>query len=329
MLKRILIYNSGGGIGDSIQLISLINALKSEFNNTKFYYLSAHQNHLNSSLKDFKCEIETLNLDIKYFGFRWWHALTINKKIKKNNIEKFDLILDFQSKIRNTLILKMLPHESFISPCFNFKLSKPKLNIKKEKKINNTILNAINLLYEKDCKLLDFDLNKIDKKFIEESKRLLPKNNYIGFSITQGNVYRKKQWPLDKILEISKEFIKKNKTPVFLMEKKYQELKNKIKNSVPSALFPEHETSLESPALVTSLGKRLDLAITIDNGIMHMLSLSKVPIVSLFGPTDSEKFAPQYKNSKILDSKKLYNSKNVSDITVEDVLRESMQLLNF
>ena len=329
MLKRILIYNSGGGVGDSIQLISLINALKSEFNNTKFYYLSAHQNHLNSSLKDFKCEIETLNLDIKYFGFRWWHALTINKKIKKNNIEKFDLVLDFQSKIRNTLILKMLPHESFISTCFNFKFSKPKLNIKKEKKINNTILNAVNLIYRKDCKLIDFDLNKIDKKFIEESKRLLPKNNYIGFSITQGNVYRKKQWPLDKILEISKEFIKKNKTPVFLMEKKYQELKNKIKNSVPSALFPEHETSLESPALVTALRKRLDLAITIDNGIMHMLSLSKVPIVSLFGPTDSEKFAPQYKNSKILDSKKLYNSKNVSDITVEDVLRESMQLLNF
>ena len=98
---------------------------------------------------------------------------------------------------------------------------------------------------------------------------------------------------------------------------------------MPNALFPEHETSLESPALVTALGKRLDLAITIDNGIMHMLSLSKVPIVSLFGPTDSEKFAPQYKNSKILDSKKLYNSKNVSDITVEDVLRESMQLLNF
>ena len=60
-----------------------------------------------------------------------------------------------------------------------------------------------------------------------------------------------------------------------------------------------------------------------------MLSLSKVPIISLFGPTDAKKFAPQYKNSIILDSKKLYNSKNVSDITVEDVLQASRQILNF
>ena len=123
--------------------------------------------------------------------------------------------------------------------------------------------------------------------------------------------------------------VKNNKTPVFLIEKKYHELKNEIKNSIPSALFPEHETSLNSPALVTCLGTRMDLAITIDNGIMHMLSLSKVPMISLFGPTDAEKFAPQYKNSIILDSKKLYNSKNISDITVEDVLQASRQLLNF
>ena len=139
----------------------------------------------------------------------------------------------------------------------------------------------------------------------------------------------KKEWPINKIIELSKEFITKNKIPVFFIEKKYKELKAEIKNAVPSALFPEHETILNSPALVTCLGKRLDLAITIDNGIMHMLSLSKVPIISLFGPTSSEKFAPKYENSKILDSKKIYKSKDVSDITVEDVLLAAKQFLNF
>ena len=62
---------------------------------------------------------------------------------------------------------------------------------------------------------------------------------------------------------------------------------------------------------------------------MHMLSLSKVPMISLFGPTDSEKFAPQYGNSIVLDSKKLYNTKNVAAITVEDVLNAAKQLLNY
>ena len=98
---------------------------------------------------------------------------------------------------------------------------------------------------------------------------------------------------------------------------------------IPSALFPEHETDLSSSALVSCLGKRLDYAISIDNGVMHMLALSKVPMITLFGPTDPKKFAPKYKSSIILDSKKLYNTKNVSSITVEDVLQAAKQHLNF
>ena len=113
------------------------------------------------------------------------------------------------------------------------------------------------------------------------------------------------------------------------MKKKNYELKNKIKSLIPSALFPEHETNLSSPALVTCLGRRLDFAISIDNGIMHMLSLSKVPMLVLFGPTDREKFAPEYKKSIVLDSKKLYNTKNVSSITIKDVLNAAEQHLNY
>ena len=103
MIKRVLIYNSGGGIGDSIQLLPLINTLRSKLKNTKFYYLSAHQNHFDSTLKDFNCKIATLDLNIKYFGFRWWHLFHVKKNIKKNNIDFFDLIIDLQTKIRNTV----------------------------------------------------------------------------------------------------------------------------------------------------------------------------------------------------------------------------------
>ena len=329
MLNRILLYNSGGGIGDAIQLINLIRTLKSQFKNSKFYYLSAHENHFNSSLKDFNCEIDTLKLQIKYFGFRWWHGLIINKKIKENSIETFDLILDLQSKIRNSLILKLLPHKNFISPCLNFKLSKPKLNIKKEKKISSTIIKSLNFIYNMDCKINEFDMNTINKKFFTESEKLLPKNNYVGFSITQGNVYRKKELPLNNIVSLCSIFKKANKTPVFFIEKKNKDLKNKIQKLIPFSLFPEHESNFSSPALVTCLGKRLDFAITIDNGVMHMLSLSKVPMISMFGPTDAEKFAPEYEKSIVLDSKKLHNTKDISAITVEDVLTATKQHLNF
>ena len=329
MINRILFYNSGGGLGDAIQILPLITTIKKEFNSAKFYYLCSHENHFNSSLKDLNSEIETLELGIKYFGFRWWHALVVKNKIRKQGFEQFDLIIDFQSKIRNSLILKQIPHKYFISSCLNFNFSKPKVAIRKEKKINNTLLNAMNYVFKKQFQLYEYDINKIDKKFFIESERLLPKDNYVGFSITQGNVYRKKEWPLNKIVDLCNKIKKKDKIPVFFIEKQNKELRKKISSSLPDALFPEHESDVSSPALVTCLATRLEFAISIDNGVMHMLSLSKVPMISLFGPTDSDKFAPEYKNSVSLDSKKLYNTKNLSDITVEDVLLAAKQFVNF
>ena len=315
MIKKILIYNSGGGIGDSIQLFPIIYSLENLFKKSEIYYLGAHENHYLGKLKDYNIKVKNLNLGLKYFGFRWWHLFVAKKNFLELKLDQFDLIIDCQSKLRNTVILKQIPAKSFYSSTFN-NMFCSRLERSAEK-------------FRSDLKTTDYNIKNIPKKYFDESVRLLPHNNYIGFSLTQGNVYRKKEWPLDKVIKLSEELIKNNKIPVFLIEKKYQELKNKIKNSIPSALFPEHETSLNSPALVTCLGSRMDLAITIDNGIMHMLSLSKVPIISLFGPTNANKFAPQYKDTKILDSKKIYNSKNVSDITVEDVLQASKQLLNF
>ena len=220
MINRVLFYNSGGGIGDAIQILPLLNSLKKEFINADFYYLCAHQNHFNDSLKELNSNIKTINLDIKYFGFRWWHLFKVRKELNLKGIKKFDLIVDLQSKFRNSLILKMIPHNFFLSTCFNFFFNKPSVKIKKNNKINITIIDLINKIFNKECKLINFDLKKIDNKYVIESEKLLPKNNYVGFSITQGNVYRKKEWPFKNIIELCNKLKEKNKIPVFFIEKK-------------------------------------------------------------------------------------------------------------
>ncbi len=318
---KILVYNSGGGLGDSIQIFDLINSLIAKFGSGNIYYLSAHKNHFNRALSDYNLKPKELKTNIIYFGFRWWHLLVSKKKIlKDNSLQKFDLIIDIQSKLRNTIILKQFPSNKFYSSTFNFKFCSEKKDYKSTKFENINILRNIELLISDEIPQTKFKLNSIDLKYFQEAKRLLPDNNYIGFSMTQGNVYRKKSWPIDKFLNIAEQVSKKNKKPVFFVEKNNKELIHKIKSNINNALFPEMESTFSGPPLVTALSSRLEKAISIDNGVMHMMSLAEIPMIILFGPTNSKKFSPKLKNIEILDSKNLYQSDDITKITENDVM---------
>ena len=314
-MNKILIYNSGGGLGDSIQLFPLIISLQNHFNKSKFFYLGAHKNHFNDKLKEYGIHLETLDLGLKYFGFRWWHLLTVKKKIVEKNLNKFDLIIDLQSKFRNSFILKRIPHEMFYS-----RTLKGFFSTKKIKSDTNDHLENLSLFIGDDVIESSFSMNKLPKKILSEAKKLLPGSNYIGFSITQGNEYRKKSWSIYKFMTLANKISSKNKVPVFFLEKDQVELIEKIKNQVPAAVFPELKTDLTCPALVTALTSRLETAISIDNGIMHMMALANVPMIVLFGPTSPEKFAPKNNYTKILDSKKIHKTKDINSIGVDEVL---------
>ena len=313
-MKKILIYNSGGGLGDSIQIIPFLLSLKNHYRKSDIFYLGAHPNHFEGKLKEYNIKILTLNLNLKYFGFRWWHLLVVKKNFYKENNFKFDLIIDLQSKFRNSFLLKKIPHLNFYSKTFNSFFSSKKVKLPSKDHVEN-----LSIFLDDKIKTVNFDCNKLPKSLINEAKKLLPKTNYIGFSITQGNEYRKKSWSIYNFIALANKTLIKNKIPVFFIEKNQEHIIEKIKNQVPSALFPETNSSLSCPALVTALSARLDKAVSIDNGIMHMMSLADIPMIVLFGPTNSEKFAPKNDYIKIIDSKKIHNTSNIESITVDEV----------
>ena len=88
---------------------------------------------------------------------------------------------------------------------------------------------------------------------MQKQKNCFRGSNYVGFSITQGNEYRKKSWSIYKFTALANKILSKNKIPVFFIEKDNIELIEKIKNQVPSAIFPELNSKLACPALVTAL----------------------------------------------------------------------------
>lgn len=315
---NILIYNSGGGLGDSIQLFNTINSLNNKFKNSKIFYLGAHHNHFMDRLKEYQLKIENYDLNLEYFGFRWKHLFQVKDRLKNNLKINFDLIVDIQSKLRNTIILKRLDYKLFYSPTLNFLFCNKKSKFIRTKNNIDQILINLEKILETNIPLVKYDISQINKKYHDEATRLLPNNNYVGFSITQGNQYRKKTWPLEKFINVANNL--KEQTPVFFVEKHKTELIKKISSSVKSAIFPEMNSSISCPALITTMTKRLQKVVTIDNGIMHMMGLADTPMIAIFGPTDPSKFAPKVNNIKILDSKKIYNSEDISKITEAEVL---------
>ena len=323
-MKKILIYNSGGGIGDAVQIINLLISLHDYYKDHEIYLLQAHQNYLfESSLKELNLSfIKKAPIELMYFGFRLKHFYQLNALIKKNNIF-FDIIIDLQTKLRNTIILKKIPHKIFISSTFNNFFLLPKFNVdNKEDNIVLRIANYINALNSNKFFLKKYDTSQIKKLYFEEAIRLLPNNKYVGISITQGNLYRKKTLPLNYFIEVAKHLLSINKNPVFLIEKKHFNLKNEIESELKDAIFPEFNTNINDPCLLVLLAKRMDYAISIDNGVMHLLSLANIPMISIFGPTSSDKFAPKIDNIKILSSQKLFNSKDISLITPKIIIEQ-------
>ena len=138
--------------------------------------------------------------------------------LEKNLIDKFDLIIDLQSKLRNTLILKQIPSNNFYSSTFNFKFcNKKRIFCSTKNEVRNIVLNIEKLIGIK-IPFKKYSLSNIENKFFDEARKLLPDQNYVGFSITQGNEYRKKSWPLEKIINVAKQILKKSNLILILIK---------------------------------------------------------------------------------------------------------------
>ena len=215
--------------------------------------------------------------------------------------DKFDLIIDNQTRFINSLIYKKIPHRYYITPCLNYFMSKPFTFLKKRNQFAVKVVDYINKIqgYNQE------PIYKIDipEKFLNEAKRLIPNNKYIGFSITTANPYRIKSFNINEIIKVAN-FYSERFTPTFFIEKKYQELITQLKENVKNCYIPEEKSSNEfqRPMLVTALGSLTKFNLSINNGISHMLSFSQNKNF-LFFNEQSEKWKPENKNTCIYDCK--------------------------
>ena len=329
-IKNVLLYNSGGGLGDSLLMIPLIQWLKDYYQLSEIHYIqNGIQKHFETSLKDFNNgfvhTIDFLPENYAFFNLtriKNYTHFKFGKQILENiGIKKFDLIIDTQTRVNNSLVLKSIPHKYFVSPACRFLLSKPKKFIYNSKHVCGRIFDYFKKILNTNISV-PTELNYLQEKYLDQASKLFKNDNkYVGFSITAGHPTRKKEISLKTIVEVANYFSDKNFIPTFFIEEKYEDKINTIKAMVKNSYFPEHfvKSSLRNPFLVIAMGKKLHSAISINNGIMHMFGLAGTR-TAVFFDENSDKFKPLNDNkSKIYCSSKS-NNKKTKDLTSEDVI---------
>jgi ADP-heptose:LPS heptosyltransferase len=199
------------------------------------------------------------------------------------------LILDTQRRVLTSLIVRRIRHERFVSSAADWHLSdiRPASEAAKSPAMIRQMLTLIETASSQPA-LPDAPL-VLAPEVQEEAERRLPDGAvYVGLAPGAGG--RHKCWPLENYIALAMRQVKAGRVPVVFLGPAERQWEDEIRDAVPGALLPLEFAA--TPMLTIALGRRLAVAVANDSGAGHMMAASEVPLLSLFGPTSPDKFAP-------------------------------------
>lgn len=201
----------------------------------------------------------------------------------------FDIIIDTQQIVKTSLILRRMPHRLFVSWAAKGLLSDRRPPAKPAAMLDR-IMALISLASGRPVAPVR-DL-RIPKACREAARALLPEGRvYVGIAPGAGG--QNKRWPLERFTALAQRQAAAGRTPVFFIGPGELGLVGELRAAVPGALFPELAVPSDissGPILSIALAERLHVGVANDAGAGHILAAGGRPLVSLFGPTNAEKF---------------------------------------
>ena len=96
------------------------------------------------------------------------------KQFLKLNIDKFDLIVDLQTKLRNTLILKKVPTKNFYSGTYKFSFCTVKGGYTTTKNICEMTLTNLEKFLNTKINRINYNITSINEEFFKD--KIKPNN---------------------------------------------------------------------------------------------------------------------------------------------------------
>lgn len=205
---------------------------------------------------------------------------------------RLDVLIDTQSHVGTTLALRALWPRRFVSAAADYWLSgvRPPRGYRKPRRLIRRLLDLAAFASGQPAVAAGAPL--LPAEAVAHAAALLPPGPcYVAQAIGAGG--RHKAWPLEHHIALAEALAAAGRVPVLILGPAEQEFFMPLAARLPMARFPLQQADAPTGVPLTiALGTRCAAAVAADCGGGHMLAASGVPLISLFGPTDPEKFAP-------------------------------------
>lgn len=284
----ILVYVGLDAVGDGLMKLPFLRALRSAYPAARITWMAGKGHTVYAgSLAPVVAGLVDEVLDDAGVGSRFGELFARRPLADRS----FDLIIDTQRRLLTTLILRRVRHGRFISAAVDFRLSaaRPPSGWRRPSSMIGQLMTLVELASAQPA--IPAAPLPQDANAERQADGLLPPGpTYVGFAPGAGG--RHKCWPLGRFIELAGLHAAEGRLPVFFLGPNEAGWAAEIRAALPNVVLPLQGVDSAPPMLTIALARRLMAAVANDSGTGHMLAAADVPLVSLFGPTPPEKFAP-------------------------------------
>lgn len=327
-VKSVLIYSNGELIGDGMMKMPFIRALPVAFPDAQVTWIAGrHKTIFKTALHPLVSPYIHTVIDQTSFGEKWsdiWKKPWV--KVFPN--QSFDVIIDTEKKIIPPLMLKRIPHKTFISSSFKWGFSdkKPDSSYRKPLLLVDRLLDLLTVATGKKVEPI-YDI-EIPEKWMTVARDLL--QDFFGKKkivlLAPGAGGRFKCWPLKRFIQLAQKLEQENIQPLFILGPAESEWKKDIEEFMPNAIFPLQNTAENSVYLTIALGALADVNVANDGGVGHILASSNRPTLSMWGPTDPLKSTPNGRQVIVIKSQD-FGGDEMTDIPLSAVYQQVLAIL--
>jgi ADP-heptose:LPS heptosyltransferase len=278
------------GLGDALLKLPFLRALARGLPGQPLWWIATHQSAMAGPLRHL--------LPIELAEVREYARLTepageVAERLRA--LPPFSLVFDTRTRFASVrLARRFLRYDRFFCclPGYLLSSARPPGRFSRPRHIGQRALSLAEAALGR--RLEDAGALACSAAATAMAHRLLPDDKtYVGLGIGSREV--RKNWPLERYLELVRLLVKFGMAPVLLLGPQERDRAKEVGRLALDATlldFTRFPANVEPLDGAIAIARRLSVVVANDSGQGHLFGAAGRPIVSLFGPTDPRRWAP-------------------------------------